>query len=304
MPDDQEAVPPTAVDPNPTASTTAGTTADSANEPAPKPYIGPAEPPALHVMTYNVRVGSDGLHDPWSDRRAAAAAALRSEAPTVIGTQEGLYYQLREISDDLPSHYEWIGAGREGGSRGEFMAIFFDRRRLDPQEFDHFWLSDTPAEIGSTSWGNKVVRMATWVRFRDRVTGQDFVLLNTHLDHAVDKAQRLGAELVAERLGEFDPSLPVIVTGDFNVPAEAATPYDTLTTGAGLVDTWTAAADRLTPAYQTYHGYHAAVDGGNRIDWILVRPETRVRAAAINTRTFDGRWGSDHWPVQALVTLG
>jgi endonuclease/exonuclease/phosphatase family metal-dependent hydrolase len=269
-----------------------------------QPLIGPAEPPALHVMSYNVRVGSDGLHDPWSDRRAAAAAVLRSEAPTVMGTQEGLYYQLREISDDLPTHYEWIGTGRLGGSRGEFMAIFFDVRRLEPQEFDHFWLSDTPTEIGTTSWGNKVVRMATWVRFRDRETGRDLIVLNTHLDHAVDKAQRRGAELIAERLAAFDPKLPVIVTGDFNVAAEASVPYDTLTTGAGLVDTWTVATDRLTPAYATYHGYKTAVEDGDRIDWILVRPEMRAQAAAINTRTVDGRWGSDHWPVQALVTLG
>jgi endonuclease/exonuclease/phosphatase family metal-dependent hydrolase len=268
-----------------------------------EPFIGSAKAPAVHVMSFNVRVGSDGLHDPWADRRAAAAAVLRSEAPTVIGTQEGLYGQLREISADLPSHYEWIGTGREGGSRGEFMAVFFDARRLDPREFDHFWLSDTPAAIGSSSWGNKVVRMATWIRFHDRETGQDFVLLNTHLDHAVDKAQRLGAELVAERLAAFDPTLPVVVTGDFNVAAEASVPYDTLTGGAGLVDTWSAAANRLTPAYATYHGYKPPLEGGDRIDWILVRPDTRVQAAAINTRTVDGRWGSDHWPVQALVTF-
>jgi endonuclease/exonuclease/phosphatase family metal-dependent hydrolase len=148
-----------------------------------------------------------------------------------------------------------------------------------------------------------VVRMATWIRFHDRETGQDFVLLNTHLDHAVDKAQRLGAELVAERLAAFDPTLPVVVTGDFNVAAEASVPYDTLTGGAGLVDTWSAAANRLTPAYATYHGYKPPLEGGDRIDWILVRPDTRVQAAAINTRTVDGRWGSDHWPVQALVTF-
>ncbi|MEQ7126765.1 endonuclease/exonuclease/phosphatase family protein [Actinopolymorpha sp. B11F2] len=294
MPRHQETTPST-VDPDPSTA--------PANGPGPEPLIGPSEAPAVHVMSFNVRVGSDGLHDPWADRRAATAAVLRSQAPTVIGTQEGLYHQLRDISADLPTHYEWIGTGREGGSRGEFMAVFFDVRRLDPREFDHFWLSDTPAEIGSSSWGNKVVRMATWIRFRDRVTGRDFVVLNTHLDHAVDKAQRLGAELVAERLAAFDPALPVIVTGDFNVAAEASTPYDTLTTGAGLVDTWSAANDRLTPAYATYHGYEPAVEGGDRIDWILVRPDTRVQAAAINTRTVDGRWGSDHWPVQALLAL-
>ncbi len=256
-------------------------------------------------MSFNLRVGSAGLFDPWSDRRAATAAVLRAELPTVMGTQEGLYYQVCEVAADLPDHYEWLGTGREGGSRGEFMAVFYDARRLVPREYDHFWLSDTPATVGSSSWGNKVVRMATWVRFTDRETGRDLAVLNTHLDHAVAKAQRLGAELVAARLAELDPALPVVVTGDFNCAAEASEPYDALVGGTnGLVDTWVAAEERRTPAYQTFHGYDDAVEGGDRIDWILVSKGVRVRAAAVNTHTVDGRWPSDHWPVHALVELG
>ncbi len=30
--------------------------------------------------------------------------------------------------------------GRAGGSRDEFMAIFYDTRRLVPEEYDHFAL--------------------------------------------------------------------------------------------------------------------------------------------------------------------
>jgi endonuclease/exonuclease/phosphatase (EEP) superfamily protein YafD len=110
-------------------------------------------------------------------------------------------------------------------------------------------------------------------------------------------------ELVAQRLGEFDADLPVLVTGDFNVAAEASEPYDTLVGKAGLVDTWTAAEERLSPAYATFHGYRPPEVGGHRIDWILARPGVRVPVAAINTFTLDGRWASDHWPVQALVEL-
>jgi endonuclease/exonuclease/phosphatase family metal-dependent hydrolase len=182
------------------------------------------------------------------------------------------------------------------------MAVFFDGERLTAREYDHFWLSDTPTVVGSTSWGNEVVRMATWVRFTDRASGGEFVLLNTHLDHAVDAAQRLGAELVARRLAEFDRDLPVIVTGDFNVPAEASQPYDALI-GAGLVDTWNEAQERRTAAVATYHGYGPVKPDGSRIDWILVRPSTLVVAAAINTATVEGRWASDHWPVHALLEL-
>ncbi|MBB3090386.1 hypothetical protein [Nocardioides albus] len=42
---------------------------------------------------------------------------------------------------------------------------------------------------------------------------------------------------------------------------------------------------------------------GTRIDWILTTPGITVKEAAINTWTKDGRWPSDHTPVQALVRL-
>ncbi|HZC26900.1 MAG TPA: endonuclease/exonuclease/phosphatase family protein [Actinopolymorphaceae bacterium] len=271
--------------------------------PALTPVIGPAAAPRLHVMSFNLRVAHDGLPDPWTERRDAVAAILRTELPAVVGTQEGLYDQVQDVAADLPSTYEWIGTGRRGGSHGEFMAVFFDGERLTAREYDNFWLSDTPEVVGSASWGNAVVRMATWVRFADRATGGEFVLLNTHLDHAAESAQRLGAELVARRVAEFDSDLPVIVTGDFNVPAEASEPYDTLI-GAGLVDTWSKAQERRTPVVATYHGYRPVRPDGARIDWILVRPGTEVVAAAINTTTVDGRWASDHWPVHALLELG
>ena len=305
------------------------------------PLIGPAAPGTLHVMSMNLRNPGAGQPDPWDDRRGVTAALLETERPTVLGTQEGFYHQLRDIADDLPSGYDWIGTGRDGGSRGEFMAIFFDSVRLEPLEYDHFWLSDTPDLVGSTSWGNSNVRMATWVRFADRTAehanGREFVLLNTHLDHAVARAQREGAALVADRVRELARTYPVIVTGDFNVPAENSEPYRILVDGANLADSWKITDKALTPSVATFHGYGDPTPNGDRIDWILTSRGITVDSAAINTFrmpaagaesrsrptpdfqpedppaavapvvasgfTAEGGWASDHWPVQALVRL-
>ncbi|WP_460515192.1 endonuclease/exonuclease/phosphatase family protein [Flindersiella endophytica] len=268
-----------------------------------RPMIGRADSPLLHVMSYNLRNASDTNPDPWPPRRPVTAAVLEAERPTVIGTQEGFYQQIREVADDLPTGYEWVGAGREGGSRGEFMAIFFDSYRLQPREYDHFWLSDTPSVVGSATWGNTCVRMATWVRFEDLVTGKEFVVLNTHLDHAVERAQNKGADLLRESIAAFDASLPVILTGDFNVPAERSQPYTTLAGDGELLDTWLVAEQRVSDLYATYNGYRPPTPDGDRIDWILTRPGIRTRVAGINTTTIEGEYGSDHWPVQALIEL-
>ncbi|GAB3500173.1 endonuclease/exonuclease/phosphatase family protein [Amycolatopsis cihanbeyliensis] len=266
--------------------------------------IGPSFGHELHVMSFNIRYDAraePGTPDSWTDRRPVLARFLRLEQPTVLGVQEALYHQVREVSADLPAHYDWIGLGREGGSRGEFMAVYYDTRRVEPVDFDHFWLSETPNVIGSTSWGNTVVRMVTLVRFRDR-RGREFVHVNTHFDHRSENSRQRSAELVAERITGFDPGLPVVLTGDFNSPAEDSESFRILTE-AGLSDTWHTAERRLTPAWGTFGGYREPVEGGDRIDWILASSGVRTRKAAINPFTVRGRYPSDHLPVQVLVSL-
>ncbi|MFI9822650.1 endonuclease/exonuclease/phosphatase family protein [Streptomyces sp. NPDC052013] len=257
----------------------------------------------LEVMSFNLRFASTAEPNSWAARRPVMRQLLRRERPHVIGTQEGLYQQLRDIEADLGPAYDWIGTGRAGGSRDEFMAILYDTRRLVPLEYDHFWLSDTPDVIASNTWGNASIRMVTWARFRDLgAGGREFYLLDTHLDNASQYARARAASLTAERIAGLDRALPVLVTGDFNVPAHENPVYDTMLS-AGLVDTWDAAAERGEP-YGTFHGYKPLVPGGDRIDWILASPGVTVHRAAINTFASGGQYPSDHLPVQATLTLG
>ncbi|MFE9682118.1 endonuclease/exonuclease/phosphatase family protein [Streptomyces sp. NPDC006285] len=256
----------------------------------------------LEVMSFNLRYASTAEPHSWAVRRPVTRELLRRERLHVIGTQEGLYQQVRDIATDLGGHYDWIGTGRAGGSRDEFMAVFYDTRRLAPVEYDHFWLSDTPDVIGSNTWGGGSIRMVTWVRFRDLRDGQrEFYVLNTHLDNASQNARARAAALIAERIARLDRSLPLVVTGDFNVAAHRNPVYDTML-GVGLVDTWETAAER-SGLYATFHGYRPLVPDGDRIDWILTSPGVRTHRAAINTFSVDGQFPSDHLPVQASLTL-
>ncbi|MGW5860544.1 endonuclease/exonuclease/phosphatase family protein [Streptomyces sp. NPDC055239] len=255
----------------------------------------------LEVMSFNLRYAGTTPPNTWADRRPVTRELLRRARPHVIGTQEGLYHQVRDIAEDLGPHYDWIGTGRAGGSRDEFMTVFYDTRRLAPVEYDHFWLSETPDVIGSNTWGGGSIRMVTRVRFHDLRTDTEFYVLNTHLDNASQYARTRAASLICERIAALDPSLPLLVTGDFNVAAHKNQVYDTML-GAGLVDTWDAAAER-SKAYATFHGYKPLVPDGDRIDWILATPEVRVHSAAINTFALGGQFPSDHLPVQASLTL-
>src|ERR1700689_4160359 len=200
-------------------------------------------------MTFNLRYASTSAPHSWAEPRPPTRKLLRAESPHLIGTQEGLYQQLRDIEQDLGAGYAWIGTGREGGSHGEFVAIFYDTSRLAPLEYDHFWLSEPPDTIGSVDKFRKKAeragspRMVTWVRFGVRGTPGMFYALNTHLDNRSETARRRAATQLARYLtSRLDPELPRIVTGDFNAPAVAGTSvYDTLLHQGNLVNLWTRA---------------------------------------------------------------
>ncbi len=256
----------------------------------------------LTVMTYNLRYASETPPNAWSQRRPLMKACIEAAQPDLIGTQEGLYHQLKDLAADLPG-YDWIGLGRDGGSRGEFMAIFYRRARFEPLEFDHFWLSDTPEVIASSTWGNTNRRMVTWVRFRDRDSGAEFYFWNTHLDHALQGAREKAAQLIRQRVGALKTRLPVLLVGDFNAVAGANPVYDLLVRDGGFQDTWTLARERRNADYNTFNGFAPPRREGQRIDWILVRGEVEVAWSEIVTFARDGQFPSDHFPVVTRLRL-
>ncbi|GAA1477021.1 endonuclease/exonuclease/phosphatase family protein [Nocardioides aestuarii] len=258
----------------------------------------------LHVMSFNLRFASDTPPHSWPERRPLVADLLRREAPHVLGTQEGLHDQLDDVRSDLPGHYDDIGQGRDGGTAGEAMQVFFDTRRLRAVEHRHYWLSDTPEVAGSETWGGSCPRMVTWVRFEDRRTGGQLYLVNTHLEAFGTRARERGAALLRQRTSDdLDPALPVVVTGDFNEPAAPTSPaYDALVTRGPFVDTWVEAEER-GPDLGTFHDWQPPTPGGDRIDWILTTPGVRTTHAVANAYERDGDRPSDHLPVQALLEL-
>ncbi|RPK49122.1 MULTISPECIES: endonuclease/exonuclease/phosphatase family protein [unclassified Streptomyces] len=257
---------------------------------------------ALRIMSFNLQVDWEGAPHPWSARREAVIALLRHERPHLLGTQEGLYSQVGEAQEGLGPEYARIGEGREGGERGEHMAVLYDRNRLESLEHGHFWLSDTPHVPGSETWGGGCPRMVTWVRFRDLVTGGELFAANTHFDHESAYARARSAALLAERLDALASGVPRLITGDFNTPAGDPEVHAVLSAQAGLEDTWDN-AERRGPSYGTFHGYGPLRPDGARIDWILASRGTRVHGTSVGLPAPDAVWPSDHLPVRAVVEL-
>ena len=271
--------------------------------------IGRARRGRLHVMSFNIRMENTantqpGDADHWPEREGILVDLLEREQPTVLGVQEAKFGQLPAIEQALPDH-RMLGYGRKGGSADEYSAIFYDPSRLEVLGWDQFWLSDTPEVIGSATWGNRVTRIVVHARMRELATGTEFVMVNTHLDHESEEARVKSAQAIVDLIGDEDPAgLPILVTGDFNSPAPDGGAYRTLVTDGPQLDAWDTAAEQLTPAWGTFGGYEQPVEGGDRIDVVLVSEGVTVHEAGINAFTgVDGRFPSDHLPMQALLSL-
>ena len=259
----------------------------------------PSAGTTLRVMTFNVRVPVDTGMNAWAHRRDLMVQVIAAAHPDVLGTQELTEEQGQYLAAHLPG-YAWFGQGREGGTKGEHMGVFYRTDRLQVVRSGDFWLSDTPDVPGSRTWGQPYPRMVTWARFRLRHGGGTFDYFNTHFPYRPEdtRARMLSAQEIMRRIGQLPASAAVILAGDFNCGPDS--PVHALLTRS-LRDARDAAASSSGPA-KTFHDFTGIPN--QRIDWILSRGFS-VRGVRTITTHDGARYPSDHFPVLAeLVVAG
>jgi endonuclease/exonuclease/phosphatase family metal-dependent hydrolase len=269
--------------------------------------VGAVAAPDLHVMTYNIRRRLPTLlpdsPDRWTTRAPLLRRLLAAEQPTLLGVQEALADQVDVVDDALGLHYRWVGLGRMPDGGDERSPIFYDTRRLELTDWRQWALSATPETPGSRSWGNLVRRAVVSADFTDLATGRRVLAFNTHFDHLSWRSRLRSATFLLDKVRmarAAEPAAAIVVTGDFNATAESAV-YRRLTTEGELRDTWTVAAEQLTPQWGTISHYRHRRRGGPRIDFVLVGDGVDVLSAGINAVRFEGKATSDHEPVQAVL---
>lgn len=264
----------------------------------------PAERAPITVQSFNLRlnVESDG-ENAWPNRTEAAVAILREA--DLIGVQEALPGMLEDLDARAPA-FARIGVGRQADGGGEYSAIYYRTARFELLEDGTFWLSATPEVPGSVGWDAALPRICTWGRFRDRTTGAVFVHANTHFDHVGEEARRESARLLVARLAEIAGEAPLILTGDFNVTPDTD-PYRVLASAfRDARDATETAPEGMAPTWNDF----GRADLTRRIDFVFVHGSVRV----LQFETIDGtigdvlgtddpRYPSDHFPVEAWVTL-
>lgn len=259
----------------------------------------------IRAMTYNIRLdlASDG-DNAWPLRRDMVAALIRHEAPDLVGMQEVLIGQKRDLERALPE-YATVGVARDDGrEKGEFSPIAYRRERFALVDSGTFWLSATPA-VPSKGWDAAYPRIATWAILRDRKHGRRLRVINTHFDHVGIVARRESAALLSSWMGRGTRArTPTILMGDLNsTPDDAGYRLLAANAALGLGD---ARAVSKSPPYGppgTFNAFKIDSNAPAPIDHIFVSGRFVVRNYAVVTQHWGGRLPSDHYPVVADLML-
>lgn len=260
----------------------------------------------VDVMTFNIRNGraNDGVNN-WRDRRDVLVGVISEYGGDIVGLQEAFDFQADYIDAKLPQ-YDIYYAGRDDGAKaGESCAILYRREKYTLADSGTFWFSDTPAKP-STHWGNKCLRICSWVRLVSKTGGKGIYVYNLHLDHISQYSRQKSTKLLARRISQRTEKDPIIVMGDFNMTIDNPGMKYLQSGGEDnpcppLVSAWEAMHPK-GPALKTGHGFKGG-KAGSAIDHILIGEGSAVLKADVDQRKIAGRWPSDHYPVTARIKL-
>ena len=248
----------------------------------------------LEVMSYNIRYGDadDGTNS-WRYRFPATVEMIEDQKPDVFGVQEALYYQLDFIEENCRD-YKYVGVGRDNGrKKGEFTAIFWNKKTVSLLKCGTYWLSETPKKP-SLGWDAACYRTATWALMKDKKTGKKFYFVNTHLDHVGKEAQKNGLKLIVDKIAEINPdNYPMVLTGDFNV-----TPDDSV---LKELDTRMTSARKVAEKTDNKGTYTNWGKTSKVIDYIYYSGFSKCPEFQTVTKKYAGRrFVSDHDPITAV----
>jgi endonuclease/exonuclease/phosphatase family metal-dependent hydrolase len=261
---------------------------------------------AIKVMTFNVRYDNprDSVNA-WPNRSTQVCNFINDEKPDLLGMQEVLWSQYVVLDSLLPD-YTSVGVGRDDGARrGEMNPVFFRKDKFDMVRTITFWLSNTPEIPGTRGWGASLPRIVTWMELVDKNTHNHFFYFNTHFAHDSDSARIMSSKILLREVEKISEDFPFIITGDFNM-LPSSTGYSILTgpdeSIPALKDSYLISEKKPYGPTYTFNGF-SDKPGTGRIDYIFVKNGMKVLDHRTLIRKEDGVYISDHWPVEATVSM-
>lgn len=255
----------------------------------------------ITIGSFNIRYDNPGdSGNLWKDRAPVVSNLIRFHGFDILGTQEGLINQLKDISTSLPE-YARYGKGRDDGKDGgEHSAIFYKKDRFKLLKSGDFWLSEFPGQPGKGWDVTCCNRICSWIYLEDLKTQKKLYVFNVHYDHQGVIARRESSKLILKKINEISGNHPVLLTGDFNGSRESEW-YQRLANSDMLSDVYTHV--KFPYANNSSANGFRVPRGNAVIDHIFMTQQFNASRWGILTDTYFGKFPSDHFPVLAEVEL-
>jgi endonuclease/exonuclease/phosphatase family metal-dependent hydrolase len=267
---------------------------------------GKADKNAIKVITFNVRFDNpaDSINA-WSNRSEQVCNFIKDEKPDLLGMQEVLLSQY-EVLDSVLTDYSSVGVGRNDGARGgEMNPVFYRKDKFDMVRTITFWLSDSTNVPGSKGWGASLPRIVTWMELVEKNSHEHFFFFNTHFAHDSDSARIMSSRILLTEVVKITSGSPFIITGDFNM-LPSSQGYAILTgpdeSVPVLNDSYLISEEKPTGPSFTFNGF-SDKSGNGRIDYIFVKSGMKVLEHKTIAHKEKGVYISDHWPVEATISI-
>lgn len=253
----------------------------------------------MNVATYNLRFNNpgDGINA-WPNRKETVKALIRYHEFDIFGTQEGLIDQLQDLAE--MSEFAWYGRGRDDGKEGgEHSAIFYKKDRFVLLDKGDFWLSETP-DKPSFGWDAACRRICSWVKLKDKQSKKEFYFFSVHFDHKGKLARSESGKIMVEKIKSIAGKAPVICVGDFNSTPDTD---QIKSLSSLLLDSHDVTE---MPAYGpegTANGFILDAPLKNRIDYVFVSNDFKVKKYAVLTDNKNQRYPSDHQPIATEIAF-
>jgi polyvinyl alcohol dehydrogenase (cytochrome) len=296
------------------------------------------------VSSIEAEVAATGI----PGRAASWAREVAAPRPDVLALQEASLWRIHAPSSAiggqapaLTVQYDFIGSLiTDLASMGLEYTVVGTINGADVQapdlEGNNFRLTDRVALLaradeppGQLSWNN--IRAAAydvfpvaqvggpggltvpvrngWVSADFTKNGETVRVITTHLDAAVPAIN--GAQAVELINGPANTTLPVVVMGDLNSPADnSGSPAHQEFLAAGFNDAWTA-TNPTAPGYTAQPHVNltsSSFDPSQRIDYVFLRNGISTDSISLqgtnqDDRTALGLWPSDHAAIAAALDL-
>ncbi len=259
-------------------------------------------------MTYNIRIISVddvAAGDGWEDRKGDVLKIINDFSPDFLGLQEDLIPQQAFLTDKLKANYASVDGNIDLTKARN--TIYFKKADYRLLKTRQFFLSENGNN--TPGWDANQTRMCVYGHFQHKTTGKTIHVLNTHFDHMGVEARKNSALLVIQKVNEFtdgDTSARIVFMGDLNASSGSSNP-DTKAVHEHLRSYLSDALEISATPQQGPKGTFSGFDGENvatnRIDFIYTRNMKVDSYQHIDRKRSNGRYPSDHIPVEMKAVL-